>query len=37
MLHRILCDFFFEMFSIKFGAVAEKVFLDAKWLLIGTY
>lgn len=37
MLYRRLCGVFLEIFLIKLGAVAEKVFLNAKRLLIGTY
>lgn len=36
MLQGFLCDLFFEMLTIKLGAIAEEVFLEAKRLFIGT-
>ena len=35
MLQSLFCDIFFEMLTIELGAIAEKVFLEAKRLLIG--
>lgn len=37
MLYRSLFDIFLEIFLIELRTIAEKVFLNAKWLLIGTY
>lgn len=37
MFYRNLFDILFEIFLIEFRAIAEKIFLNAKRLLIGAY